>query len=276
MTPMPLPRPPDADGVPLKTLSLNCCGMPGTGFRRRKPAIAEALSRLAPDLAALQEVFFEREARELAAASALPHLFHARRLGAVAGGLVLLSRLPLSEAEFIPFRTQGSLLRFSALARCNRKGFIFARWDRPKLGIIATHLLSNYQEKFDSGPYAAWQERQIDQLVDFIAGRDPALPLLVAGDFNVHPRTPAYRRFQAAGLVDAMAGCRRPSMVPKKDLDLGWLAPGLPERIDYVWYRLKSPLHAVRCAYTLEKERLSDHLGLLAELDFIEPSRRFR
>lgn len=252
----------------MKTLSLNCCGMPGTGFRLRKPAIARALKGLAADLVALQEVFFERSARELASASALPHAFHARRLGTVAGGLALFSRLPLADAAFIPFRVQGSALRFSALARFNRKGFIFARWNHPKVGIIATHLLSNYHERFDSGPYAAWQERQIDQLVDFIARQDPGLPLLAVGDFNVPPRTPAYRRFQAAGLVDAMAGCERPSMVSKDDLDLGWLAPSLPERIDYVWYRLKDTLRAVRCGYALEEGKLSDHVGLLAELEF--------
>jgi endonuclease/exonuclease/phosphatase family metal-dependent hydrolase len=251
----------------LKILSLNCCGMPGTDFSRRMPRIARRLSDVAPDLVALQEVFLERTARKLAATAGLPYAFHARRLGTVPGGLVLLSRFPLSETAFIPFEEQGSLFRYSVLARLNRKGFLFARLERPRMGIVATHLLSNYVRRFDEGPYAGWQHRQVEQLLDFIAGLEPGLPLLVVGDFNIHPRTSAYRRLRSTGLADLMEGSESPSMVPKTELNLGWFSPSLQERLDYVLLRSAQALSAIRCGYLFEGEGLSDHLGLLAELE---------
>jgi endonuclease/exonuclease/phosphatase family metal-dependent hydrolase len=246
--------------------SLNCCGMPGTEFARRMPKIARRIREVSPDLVALQEVFLERTARKLATASGLPFAFHARRLGTVAGGLVLLSRFPLSETTFIPFEEQGSLFRYSVLARLNRKGFLFARLERPRMGIVATHLLSNYLNRFDEGPYADWQQHQVEQLLDFIAELESGLPLLLVGDLNFHPRTSAYRRLRSTGLADLMEGCASPSMVPKTELDLGWLAPSLQERLDYVMLRPAETFSAVRCGYMFEGEGLSDHLGLLAEL----------
>lgn len=251
----------------MKILSMNVCGMPGTGFHRRRTPVGHAIGRLKPDLAALQEVFFESDARMLGAGLELPHAFRQKRLGMLAGGLSLHSRHPLHEAQFVGFREQGAWYRLSFLARLNQKGFIFARWERPRLGIIVTHLLSNYVRNHDAGAYARWQESQAAQLVEFIHRVDPGLPLVVMGDFNVPPRSRSYRLLRAAGLEDAMEGCEHHSMISKKELNLGIFAPNDLERVDFVFLRAaKSRKSSLRCGYVLGKEGLSDHQGLLAEL----------
>jgi endonuclease/exonuclease/phosphatase family metal-dependent hydrolase len=251
----------------IKIISLNVCGLPGTGFASRRGPIGKALGKLDADIVALQEIFFEGDARKLDRHVGLPHRFRYKRLGMLAGGLVLYSRQPLVEARFIPFSEQGAWYRLSFLSRLNQKGFIFTRWERPRLGIINTHLLANYVRRYERGQYARWQEKQVEQLARFINRLDPDLPLVVAGDFNVPPQGRPYRHLRAAGLVDSMLGCTQPSMLSRDELNLGILSPTESIRIDYVFFKgSESAERSLVGAYALDKEGLSDHRGLLADV----------
>ncbi len=252
---------------PLRLLCMNVCGMFGTGFSSRRISVGRALGRFDADLIAVQELFTEADARKVDQGISLPHRFRHRRLGMLAGGLALYSRRPLAEARFIGFKEQGAWYRLSLLARLNQKGFIFARWENPRLGIINTHLLANYAKKYERGAYLRWQRRQAEELIGFIARLDPSLPLIVLGDFNVPPENQIYRRLCSIGLVDAMEGSRRPSMVSREEIDLGILAPNETLRVDFVFLRPGvGAKPGLKCSYVLDKEGLSDHRGLLAEL----------
>ena len=90
---------------------------------------------------------------------------------------------------------------------------------RPRSGapfdFVNTHL--SLPAFFEVGPhrvphrmgFGSNQVAEVDNLLDWI-DHDPNEPLVLVGDFNSMPGSPAYARLTAAGLVDAYAAGRDP------------------------------------------------------------------
>lgn len=231
------------------------------------------------------------------------------------GGLAVFSKHPLAEPGFVRFRDQGQLLRYSLLARVSRKGFITAIVEpegAPPFRLVATHPIADYRV-WRSGPaladargaktmreylwkkgavirgdpYPVLQGRQMAQLTAYLTGLEPGLPLVVGGDFNLTPVSRLMRDFlRATGLCDCMGGSLAPSIMAERYYRLPY--HGAPDRrIDYILLRGgRSGRFVPREArYVLERPvpvggsrsvTLSDHLGVLVELDWSEGAARLR
>jgi endonuclease/exonuclease/phosphatase (EEP) superfamily protein YafD len=90
-------------------------------------------------------------------------------------GLVILSRFPILESEFVPFKACNPY-SFDRLAE---KGILSAlvRIDGRPVRLVNTHLQSSSQE------YDPYSLLQLDELFDYLSGLRE--PYLLGGDFNI-------------------------------------------------------------------------------------------
>ncbi|MDX6771177.1 MAG: endonuclease/exonuclease/phosphatase family protein [Elusimicrobiota bacterium] len=237
-----------------------------------------------PDLVLLQESFTLR-ARELRRAAGYPHQVRgprereatrtpsygpragpgggARGGTLLSGGLYILSDHPVLASRVMTFAPR-DCRSWDCWAN---KGAVMARIQLPgvpfPLEVYTTHMQSGPTRKAD-----ALRERQIDAVLDSLlpAERDPAVPLIFAGDFNTRPDRASYGRFVArAGLDNAGEDCLAdpgachvaegtdPLALFERTVDQHFYAAGGPG-----FYRLR-PIYAER-SYPLDEE-LSDHLA---------------
>lgn len=284
----------------MRILTYNCCALPlfTRDIPERLERIGAAIAALDPDVVALQEVFFpshleliRRQLPEHHVASSI------RSWRSFGGGLNVLSRFPLRDPEFVRFRRQGSLLRYTALAHISRKGYLTTRIqppDGPEITLVVSHPVADYNDwrevegPTDRGgrsrlrylwklgavargdPYPALQAEQLAQLARHVADLPRDQPLVVAGDLNVPPHAPVLRELvETAELEDCMAGNEQPSFPAEPYYRLGG---STPRRIDYVLHR--GGLVPTRSRYVLEEPQrlrsgdevtLSDHFGVWVE-----------
>ena len=153
----------------------------------RLPLVAAGLAELQPDLIGLQEVIFRAGgttahdlARELGGYEvvAAPKTGRHRR----AEGVAVLSRLPIREHESLPL--VGGEGRVAQFVRVEAAG------ERPL--------------RFANGHYL-WRPlahrtraRQVEQVLAHLGRGDPAVPLVVGGDFNATPESPAIAAIRRA------------------------------------------------------------------------------
>src|SRR5579859_4374523 len=128
----------------LRLLTLNCLWRGAAAARLA--ALARWLERSDLDVVCLQEVVFGRRVALLRSlAPSFPHVVH-RPLGfAVLGGLVTLSRRPVTARRFAVYRRLGRWWNGGVSDRLIRKGFLVTELDvagRP-LVVVNTHLLAN-------------------------------------------------------------------------------------------------------------------------------------
>lgn len=251
--------------------------------RARLRALGAVLERSGYDLVCLQEVAFRHHAT-LLRRTARRYGHHACS-GAVLleGGLVLLSRLPIRTARFARYPRTGP----ARAEYLMRKGAQVAVVDTPAgpLAVVNTHLSANRDGDWSpANRYTPIARAELGHLAGELAGLDPALPAVVAGDFNV-PRTgndlgmgapprvgsagTLAAFLAAAGLTDAMAGDTEPTYRPTPR----WPAP---PAFDHVLVRSAPGLAlsarariVLREAVSLPDGRrgfLSDHYGVEAVL----------
>ncbi|HWS36811.1 MAG TPA: endonuclease/exonuclease/phosphatase family protein [Actinoplanes sp.] len=227
----------------------------------RLRALGERLEQDDYDVVCLQEVMYRRHVRLLAAVA--PGFRYRAFSGGVVlkGGLVLLSRLPISGWEFVRFpltppRRPEYLMRKGAQIVTIDGGFT----------VVNTHLSANRDDDWSPGNrYSAAQRVEFAVLAERLAGVRG--PVVVVGDLNV-PRESAGLAglLAAAGLRDVLAGDTRPTYRPTP----GWPSPpafdhvlvrpvDLACRADLV-FQDEVRLSDGRMAY------LSDHYGVAAEL----------
>ena len=220
--------------VALRVLSLN------VAFDdRNSQEVLDLIETLHPDIVGLVEV----NSRWMNRLSSLDHEYrhravHASRRG---GGVALLSRLPLDRAEIRPFVTAR---RYFAVATLEVEGHPIA------LSVVHT-----------AAP--VWESRTRDRNAQFEAlaaiGREfPDRNMIVIGDFNTSPWSPAYRKLvQETGWRNAAQGFGyRPTWPAQRP----WL--GIP--IDH---HLVSSRVAVERFETVGPTG-SDHLAVYTELSF--------
>ncbi|WP_280691972.1 endonuclease/exonuclease/phosphatase family protein [Kitasatospora sp. GAS204B] len=243
--------------------------------RARLRALGEVLERSEYDIVCLQEV---TSARNLAALRRVARSYHqvgyAPAFPIVRGGLVTLSRLPLTGQEFTLFRPARPVRREWLML----KGVLVTRHrvgDLP-LTVVNTHLSANRDDDWSAANrYTRVEAAELRQLGGVVRAAEltgPAGPLVVAGDFNVPRDCATYRDFvRATGLRDLLAGHREPTYRPTAR----WPDP---PAIDQVLLSVP-PAQAVRSRAAVvlreavrladgREEYLSDHFGIGVELRF--------
>ncbi|GAB7045977.1 endonuclease/exonuclease/phosphatase family protein [Catenuloplanes indicus] len=224
----------------------------------RLTALGALLEPSGYDVVCLQEVMYRGHVRLLR--RGFPHRFHTGPV-LLRGGLVLLSRRPITAPRFVPYPRTGPARPEWLM----RKGFQAATIDG--VLVVNTHLSANRDGDWSGGNrYIAVQRAELDRLASWLAAEaGPDRPVIVTGDLNVPRGKPALRDFlDATGLRDVLAGDPRPTCRPTAR----WPSPpafdhvlgrGLRGRADPV-FQDEVPLAEGRSAY------LSDHYGVAAEL----------
>jgi endonuclease/exonuclease/phosphatase family metal-dependent hydrolase len=257
----------------LRLLTLNAL-MKGD-VRPRLRLLAAILDGSEYDVVCLQEVMYRANAL-LIRRVARSYGYHAHRGALVlAGGLVLLSRLPIVDSRFVRY----PVTRPARPELIMRKGAQVAVVEATggPLAVVNTHLSANRDDDWSAGNrYTGIQRTELRHLARVVSAIDPSLPVVVAGDLNVPRAAPILTELlTVAGLRDARAGDPEPTYRPTPRfpappaLDHILLRPGLSARTRLV---LQAPV-------SLPDHRrvyLSDHYGIAADLVPDEPARRER
>lgn len=231
--------------------------------RVRMDALAGLLDRSGYDVVCLQEVISPLILAALRRGTrSYPHLARGWTFPIVRGGLVTLSRRPVTRVHYHPF-TPARPARPEWLLN---KGALFTRVQLPGgyLTVVNTHLSANMDMDWSpSNAYTKVEQAELRQLADAINRIPRAEPLVAMGDFNV-PRDSGYFQTFASvtGLQDAMDGSTEPTYRPEY-ADIG--------AIDQLLVR--PPLEAKTRLVFKEKPNLdgrptplSDHYGIEAVL----------
>ena len=120
--------------TPLSLLSLNCFGAPVPTTQRRLRALAQHLEQSSLQVVCLQEVQLITYRNLLfRALASYPFQAHEPHLHAPKGGLVTLSRAPLTNQQFETFAEQGRWYLPTAMDRFLRKGMLISslQWGAP-------------------------------------------------------------------------------------------------------------------------------------------------
>ena len=225
----------------------------------RRPLVAEQLRRAGADVIGTQEGHFS-QLREIAADSGRYEIVGAGREGGGRGewSAVLYDPgvvTPLDQGHFWLSDTPeqvGSVSPGWGNTVVRMANWVRFRTAAGELLWFNTHL---------DHRSATARERGAALLADRLATFDPALPVVLSGDFNCTPDTTPYQILTGAGLTDAWSG-------PAQGTYGGWRAPGPDsDRIDWILTRGVGVL-GVRIGDYHDGDRWpSDHVPVLVELD---------
>ena len=253
-------------------LTLNCFGLLLPHTKSRLQALAKELDKRHYQVVCLQEIQLHRYRKLLIdECTSYPFAFYESYHHCPKGGLLTLSRLPLTSTSFEPFAERGLWYTPMLLDRLFFKGMSMTSlaWDDIPVVIINTHLLANFAGDWERhGMYARVEEKQLRQLADRVQAQARDSIIIVAGDFNILRGGVLYRDFLIhSGLTDLLAGDSRPTLrVPF----------GVPSRyslaIDYVLLRIPDRYSLeIECdlcfsdKYSIDNRMegyLSDHHGI--------------
>ncbi|GAA4239490.1 hypothetical protein GCM10022254_59810 [Actinomadura meridiana] len=200
--------------------------------RARLGVLAEVIERSDYDVVCLQEVLSPRNLAHLRrSAKSYPHFAHGSVFPLVRGGLVTLSRRPVTRRHFQPFTPT----RPARPEWLMRKGALLTRVSYPGgfLTVINTHLTANMDADWSESNAATKAEKaELDELAVRIGELDPAEPKVVLGDFNVPRAHELFREFASTtGLRDALDGdtarTYRPEYEDLEPIDQILVTPGI-------------------------------------------------
>ncbi|MEK7099244.1 MAG: endonuclease/exonuclease/phosphatase family protein [Patescibacteria group bacterium] len=211
--------------------------------RRLTRGVFDAFGELDPDVICLQEVLIGKKrnfARDLADALGLHVAFSLRReYGGRQIGLAVLSRAPAEEntAVVLP-RSPAKRPRIVQIVQLTHKG---TAWR-----IANTHL---------SSVSASARKAQIAAVVSLPNERHPAVPLVLAGDFN----TKTQKEVAQFGTILRDAGFSVPETLP-----FSWRFFGAKKRMDWI-----ATQHCdIPAIETLSHIRGSDHVPVWADISY--------
>jgi endonuclease/exonuclease/phosphatase family metal-dependent hydrolase len=217
------------------------------------------MAALQPDLLGLQEVVYPMQQDRVIGAAGEGHY---KTFRAWAGrpdyGNSLLVRKPLAggAVDRLDLGLNRSALR------------AIVPLDGLDLLVVVTHL----HHEVDG---ARERDRQVEELLAWLAVSPPAGAHVVVGDFNANPAEPAVARMRAAGYRSALAEAN--GVEPAVTWPSGIQAPGMdtdgdPACLDYIWIRGDVRASAARLEFdrpAVDDPTLlpSDHFGLSARLE---------
>jgi endonuclease/exonuclease/phosphatase (EEP) superfamily protein YafD len=243
--------------------------MPNT--KQRLLALARELERSSYQVVCLQEIQLHQYQELLVKeCPSYSHAIYERYFHCPKGGLLTMSRVPITSNSFEPYRERGLWYTPMLLDRLFYKGLLITKlqWENIPLIIINTHILANFVGDWDRyGMYARVEEKQLMQLANTVRNLPMDSLILVVGDFNIPRGSQLYYDFLvASGLTDCLAGDTRTTLrTPLR----------LPSRyslaIDYVLFRMPTG-RALKIKYDLcftgkcpinkSEGYLSDHQGI--------------
>jgi len=252
----------------LRLLTMNALFFGDVPARLR--ALGAEIERSDYDIVCLQEVLFRRHAGLIRRAA--PAYRHVACSGSVLlkGGLMLLSRWPISRWRFVQYPMAGPV-RGEFLVR---KGAQLASVATPdgELVVINTHLSANRDDDWSpTNRYTRITGAELARLTELIAPIGPSLPVVVVGDLNLPRDASTLTDFvAAAGLRDLLAGDTRTSYRPTPQ----WPSP--PAALDHVLVRSAAGETLTGVADFVFQDKvtlgdgrqayLSDHYGVQAQL----------
>jgi endonuclease/exonuclease/phosphatase family metal-dependent hydrolase len=236
----------------------------------RMNRVAAKVRELLPDVVLMQEVWTRSHMERLVDGlrSDWTPICINRRGGAPRGGLVTLTRTSKgwharSGPQFHSFTASAPVWKIWEGDGLGGKGALAVELEHDGQHICAvnTHLQSQYS----GSSYTEIREAQLIELGKVVAQFHPALPALVAGDFNTDAREPLYSHILALG-TDLTAKARALN-------NLGTTAnprDGRPEWIDYVVAANSSAWEVSTTLELIANQRAdfpySDHSGLFCAL----------
>ncbi len=243
-----------------RVMTYNVHGFIGTDGVSDPERVASVIEAADADLVALQEVEFSGGAAGLRATAewlatrlAMKCHFTFTRRGFSGGdfGNAVLSR------HAFELVSEGTLPRRGGEVRA-------VQWLKVRAPRVDFHLMNTHLS-----PWFWERQAQIRALIgaEWLVRAGTALPLVVCGDFNATPLSPVYRHL-ARGLRDAQGASRRSSPT--------WPASFPLLRIDHLFVSSDLPVVSCTVARDATARRASDHLPVVAEVDFSDARRESR
>ena len=225
-------------------LTLNCFGgyLPYTS--RRLLTLAQELELRSENMVCLQEIQLHKY-REILfkACASYPYAFHEPYFHCPKGGLLTLSRLPVTSKHFESYTERGLWYTPMLMDKLLHKGMLITKllWANIPLIVINTHILANYIGDWKwHGLYARIEEKQLRQLAETVRSQPADSIILVVGDLNIPRGSRLYHDFLAnSGLTDPLAGdsrstLRLPLQMPSRySLPLDHALIRVPERYSF-------------------------------------------
>jgi len=262
----------------MRVLTLNIWGLglglaPDRAFRVLE--LGKTFSAVDADVIALQEVWttLDREHLIKAGDAAGLHYAHYFESGRSGSGLLTLSRYPIIDLGFYPFRSKGYPDKWEGDFYAG-KGVGVVRLDTPNgiVDVYNAHTQAQYIHDDTLDPYVATRTAALYEISRVMMRYSGDTPLIAMGDFNNKPNQLGYKLFVAmTGVTD---------VYPALHADAGYTyAPENPyiaddadyERLDYIFTRGFEPVAAEVTLETIPSVpymAYSDHYGVLAELDW--------
>lgn len=232
----------------------------------RLRALAEVLADSDYDVVCLQELWNPRSyalIRSLTKTS-YPFAAHGARLPLLAGGLLTLSRLPITGHRFTRLAFNGRFKRETL----TRKGVLTTRLalGGESLTVANVHLSANLRSDWSkTAPFTKVQQTELTRLAEVLRRSAQGEPVVAVGDFNVPRDSWLLQGFASdSGLRDAFGGDDATTYRPQPNwkgaaLDQVLTTPGLPATAEVVFQ------DKVRAANGWEGY-LSDHFGVAASI----------
>jgi endonuclease/exonuclease/phosphatase family metal-dependent hydrolase len=219
-------------------LTLNCFGLWLPGTKSRLLALGQELERCSYQVVCLQEIQLHSYQRLLVkecasySYSIYESYFHCPK-----GGLLTLSRIPVTSHTFEPYIERGLWYTPMLLDKLFYKGMLIQKlnWGKVSVVIINTHLLANFVGDWKRhGMYARVEEKQLNQLAETVQALPADSLIIVVGDFNIPRGSKLYDDFLANSvLTDPLAGDTRPTLRTPSGIPSRFSVP-----IDYALVRL--------------------------------------
>jgi len=170
-------------------VTLNCFGLWLPNTERRLKALAKELDKSSCQVICLQEIQLHQYQRLLVQECASYfYRFSEPYFHCPKGGLLTLSRIPITSKSFIPYTERGLWYTPMLLDRLFFKGMsiISLTWNSIPIVIINTHLLANFAGDWEQyGMYARVEEKQLRQLAETVRSQPTDSVIIVVGDFNI-------------------------------------------------------------------------------------------
>ncbi len=218
-------------------LTLNCFGLILPHTKHRLIALAREVEKCSHQVVCLQEIQLHQYQRLLVdACASYSYPLYEPYVHCPKGGLLTLSRIPVTNKVFEPYTERGLWYTPMLLDRLFYKGMLITKfsWGTIPIVVINTHILANFVGDWAKhGMYARVEKKQLQQMAKTVRAQPADAIILVVGDFNIPRGGRLYSDFLAnSGLTDPLAGDTRPTLRTPAGVPSRYALP-----IDYAFVR---------------------------------------
>lgn len=247
----------------------------------RKREIGEYIASQDLDLVFLQEVFQDSQFNTVLKFSKMPYSYY---VGADTG-LAILSRYPLSDTKFVPYRWQAASFRDCKRLFVGKKlGFasaIATLDDGSKISIASTHLLPRYDDMpgfaLPADEHTPQRKANILELREELYKLPKEFPIILAGDFNMNQKSEENAFFSRVIDLENVLKKKTPNNLWANLCTYCDANPYVIEQgnrgegvIDYIWIS-KNSFSISDVKINKDTDRFSDHRAVVATLRIVTP-----